>query len=134
MYKERPEFLAYHEKSYHLLDIKPCQCSQIGFGSVDEILCKTSYQLQNCHGSTIKFDSKIMDDEFKMEPFCVEQLVESSQTTIGEEKDVNSIVDAEPAPELKCKNFIPASSDFVKDSFVSKGSYCLYDPERFLLR
>ena len=30
MYKERPEFLAYHEKSYHLLDIKPCKPSQVG--------------------------------------------------------------------------------------------------------
>ena len=57
-YRERPQFLAYHEKALHIMDLKPCQCPQVSFGSVDEILSRCNINNQYHHGQRILFDTR----------------------------------------------------------------------------
>ena len=57
-YRERPQFLTYHEKAFHLMDLKLCQCSQVSFGSVDEILSRCSSNYYCNHGQKILFDTR----------------------------------------------------------------------------
>ena len=57
-YMERPQFLAYHEKSFHSMDLELCQCSQVSFGSFDEILSSCNINLHCNHDKMIMFDSR----------------------------------------------------------------------------
>ena len=59
-YNERPDFFAYHVKSFHLMDLRPCKCSEVSFGSVDEILSKCGsnincFHRQNAVDLVVKF-------------------------------------------------------------------------------
>ena len=62
IYKERPHFLVYHEKSFHIMDIKQCQCTQVGFGSVDEILGRSNFYTPCCHSNSMTFDNMNVAD------------------------------------------------------------------------
>ena len=68
-YEGRPDQFVYHEHCFHVLDIKvlqfyeeqimtnlfqPCQCNEIGFGLVDQILGRRDHS-QYCHGDTQLF-------------------------------------------------------------------------------
>ena len=57
-YKERPQFLTYHEKTFHLMDLKLCQCPQVSFGSVDAIISRCGSNYYCNHGQKILFDTR----------------------------------------------------------------------------
>ena len=57
-YRERPQFLSYHEKAFHLMDLKLCQCSQVSFGSVDAIISRCSSNYCYNHNQKILFDTR----------------------------------------------------------------------------
>ena len=57
-YTERPQFLAYHEKALHIMDLKPCQCPQVSFGSVDDVISRCNSNYYCNHGQKILFDTR----------------------------------------------------------------------------
>ena len=95
LYKERPEFLVYHDKSFHLMDIKPCQCQQVGFGTVDEILYRSNIYTHHCQASLAFDNQNVIDMVVKrsvhdglssvpdsvLSPFTVSSLLQEGKKT-----------------------------------------------------
>ena len=78
-YESRPEFLVYHEHIFHVMDLKVlncylqsdllffitiqiCQCQDLGFGNVDEII-GTKEHIQGCAHSSLKFHTAEMNEK-----------------------------------------------------------------------
>ena len=95
IYKERPQFLVYHDKSFHLMDIKQCQCHQVGFGTVDEILYRSNIYTHHCQASLAFDNHNVVDIVVKrsvhdalssgcdsvLSPFTVSSLLQEDKKT-----------------------------------------------------
>ena len=80
-YESRPEFLVYHEHIFHVMDLKVlnfyllsdllffitiqiCQCQDLGFGSVGEIMDTTEHIPGCAHTTTtLKFHTAEMSNK-----------------------------------------------------------------------